>query len=72
MSASFSDDDARLDQRLSLLWDKITRISREVMTLKPRLRTIEKRLDRIERPADPIGGRNDTPDPTDRKETRRG
>lgn len=62
MSASFSDDDARLDQRLSLLWDKITRISREVMTLKPRLRTIEKRLDRIEQPADP----------TDRKETRRG
>lgn len=44
----FSTDDARLDQRLSLLWDKITRISREVMTLKPRLRTIEKRLGRLE------------------------
>ena len=44
----FGTDDARLDQRLSLLWDKLTRNSRETAALKPTVRTFEKRLDRLE------------------------
>ena len=37
-----------IDTRLGMLWDKLTRNSREVAELKPRLRTLEKRVDRLE------------------------
>ncbi|MCK1801481.1 hypothetical protein MTQ12_00200 [Brevibacterium sp. R8603A2] len=46
--SDFGTDDKRLDQRLSMLWNKLTDNSREVRALHPRTRTLEKRVDRIE------------------------